>query len=328
MDEIKITVSDDLYLKLLDDKTEFGFGESKKNGFYSRALFYTYEYLTSKDRLERIKNILKESVGSKILSSVKEPELNEMARKINQKIQGSHYKPATVRQIYVRPTGILAPEIDRIICENNTQAASTTFRNILLEYISLPQYIREQLIFGKNYEVLLRAFKEKRKVLIKIDNGCATEYVMELFGLIRGKEEFHTYVTGYIYGENNTKELRALKLCTIQDAKIIEGTYSLSEEEKKEAGERIKQNPAFISGGYETVQVRFTDKGKSLYSHLYKDRPRYKEINGDIYTFECSVFQITNYLKSFGKEAVIINNSKIKNELKQFYLDALSVYSD
>lgn len=325
MEEVKITVSEDLYNKLSDDMMLFNYTDKSKNEFYTKVIINTYDLLTYEERIGHIRTILTDVLGEKFISSFSKPKQDEIARNINQQIQGKIFKEKASRKIYIRPNSKQATMLDEIIIENNNQASSTTFRNILSEYVALPQYVREQILFKDNYEKMKKALKTGRQIQVKTANG---NRVMDLYGLIKGKEEFHTYVVGFSQDRNDMRTIWSIKLCSIESVLIMNTALSITQDEIREAEEKSRQNPAFISGEYAVVNVRFTEYGKELYNLLYKDRPRIKEKNGDIYTFECSVFQLTNYLKAFGNSARVLDNENIKRNLKQFFSDALNAYSD
>ena len=56
-----------------------------------------------------------------------------------------------------------------------------------------------------------------------------------------------------------------------------------------------------------------------LYESLYKDRPNYESINGNIYTFYTNGAALVNYLKPFGRHAKILSPNELNETLLSFY---------
>ena len=56
-----------------------------------------------------------------------------------------------------------------------------------------------------------------------------------------------------------------------------------------------------------------------LYEALYKDRPNYESIEGNIYTFYTNGVALVNYLKPFGRHAKILSPIELNETLLSFY---------
>ena len=77
-----------------------------------------------------------------------------------------------------------------------------------------------------------------------------------------------------------------------------------------------------------TIKVRFSERGKALYEKIYLHRPPYTKISGDIYEFDCSVTQLTQYLQRFGKNAVVVEPENVRVDMEIYYVNAYQAYKN
>ena len=73
--------------------------------------------------------------------------------------------------------------------------------------------------------------------------------------------------------------------------------------------------------------VRMTERGKQMYQMIVKNRPYITYADGDLYHFDWPEMQLDDYFRRFGKDAVVIEPSSLKNKLKSYYSRALEAYS-
>ena len=72
--------------------------------------------------------------------------------------------------------------------------------------------------------------------------------------------------------------------------------------------------------------VRMTERGKQMYKMIVKNRPVVTTIEGDRYHFDWPELQLEEYLRRFGKEAVVIKPKSLKSRLRKYYEEALQAY--
>ena len=81
--------------------------------------------------------------------------------------------------------------------------------------------------------------------------------------------------------------------------------------------ENIKNNfDPFLSYGCET-KVRLTEHGIKHYDTVITNRPKVKEINGDIYTFHCSLENAKIYFPHFMDEAEILEPQELREWFRE-----------
>jgi len=330
--------------KLIDDMYLFNYlkdtGSTSYNDYYSTIIINTDEYIKDRYSYDETIKILKDNIPQEKLSDF---DYNRKIVNINYEIKGKSVQsgnnlfndsPIFIQWNEYTDKG---KKLSKIIDEGPDALAAKLFRNIIQTYLSLPQYIREQIVYKDQYDTLILIKEKNRRSTITTNSifydeknvKRNNEYYFELIDIVAGKEEFHTYVVGYVIKEDNTKEIKSFKLSSIKKVVAKMDITTITKEEKESICKKIKDGPAFLNHEYIEFKVKFTNEGQELYKKLYKDRPKFdsKKSNNDIFYFNCTEFQMINYLKQFGKDAILLEPIETRNQLINYYKDALESYS-
>ena len=107
-----------------------------------------------------------------------------------------------------------------------------------------------------------------------------------------------------------------------------EKKFEITESEKKAFRKKIQATgAAYFDSPTEDIEVLFTNKGISMYQTILHQRPSYTHKDGNLYTFNCTRRQASNYFFKFGKEALIIQPSELHEQILQNFKDAVTAYS-
>lgn len=107
-----------------------------------------------------------------------------------------------------------------------------------------------------------------------------------------------------------------------------EKKFEITESEKKAFRKKIQATgAAYFDSPTEDIEVLFTNKGISMYQTILHQRPSYTHKDGNLYTFNCTRRQASNYFFKFGKDALIIQPSELHEQILQNFKDAIAAYS-
>lgn len=335
MESTKLTISKDLYFKLLEDKMNYSF--KSDNDFLTTIIINTYEYQNKIKKIELIKKALLTSsnklanndLSQMILKHSNDTnfdkQLTEIAILLSSAIHNTSTLTSDQRKIvYIRDNAKTNGRLEIIYNETATLRAATLFENLLVDYINYPLYVREQIICIDNYTKLKEIKKTGISCKITTDKK---EYHFDIFDIVKGKEEYHYYVIG-IVKRNNKREIKCFKLSTISKVFKSNSINDITQDEIFDIENRLIKGAEWIGSIYvDNCLVRFDEKGLERYKQLYKDRPKMDDTDDKyVKSFSCSEMQLFNYLRQFGCHAIILNNEKLKKGLKTHYSEAAKAY--
>lgn len=323
-EKIKIHLTKEVYEILLKDCEAFEFfkvnGELNKNAFLSKLIINYYKTYQDKENnlINIISNELKEQVKDYKDLTMK------LVNKIN-KFSTSSNKEKFSSIISFKPTKETKMALSYI--ENYLLVGtglSEFFRNMFSSYASLSQDQREKIIFKTQYETILKAIKEDKKIFFTTMHGNGSTHESSPFSISTSKEELHCYLlTKY---KDNYKSYR---LNRIIEVTIINQNRELSEEDTSNFLRIIEHGPQFSYEENESqIIIKLTSKGKTLFRSHYIHRPKVDYIDGDYYYFSCSYAHIKTYFRRFGKEAFVVSPSLLQKDFMKFYLQAHESYKE
>ena len=324
-EKIKIHLTKEVYETILKDCEAFEFykinGELNKNAFLTKLINNYYKSYQEKE------NILISLIESEIKDSVKDYKdiTIKIVNKLN-KLESSPNKEKFSSILSFKPTKESQMSLSYI--ENYLlygKGISEFFRNMLTSYTSLPQDQREKIIFKTQYETLLKAIKQNKKVFFTTKNGRGSTHESSPYVITTSKEELHCYLlTKY---NNNYKSYR---LNRIEEVTIINEVNEINEFDKEKFNQIILHGPQFVYEKDEenTIIVKLTEKGKQLYKSHYVHRPNYDYVENDYYYFSCSYTHIKTYFRRFGKEAYIVSPNILQKDFIKFYKQAHESYQE
>ena len=80
-----------------------------------------------------------------------------------------------------------------------------------------------------------------------------------------------------------------------------------------------KNDPQYINSPIINCQIKLTKKGMKMFTKIFINRPNSYKFEDDVYYFEASINQLFQYFSRFGSDALVLNNEKISNRLRNFY---------
>lgn len=275
------------------------FGISTRNEFYNLLVSnYISEYV----------NHLEES-GKRILSMMEDlivarnkDELPAIARKIAWKDATALDSRERGEYISIRINTDNADTIAEMISSAiDNVKVSVFFRNLFLNYLSLPAYRREQIIFIDSYNTIAKALKEGLKISYR-NRSRKKSHIFSIYSLEQSDLEFHNYLIGSF---DHVPGAASIKLSSIETVRILN--------EKASFNDTFKQcYQAMEANGcqFGISELKYwkcylnADELRTYHGH-YLDRPAIyrqgSDDKGNWYIFNCSRFQLDSFFNAFGE---------------------------
>ena len=193
-DKIKIHLTPYVYDIILKDCEAFEFyksnGELNKNSFLSKLILnYYLSYQEKENSLISIieKELKEETRKYKDITLRLVNKLNKLSTSPNKEKYSSliSYKPT-------KETQMALSYIENYLL--NGSSLSEFFRNLFSSYASLAQDQREKIIFKSQYETILRAIKEDKKIFFTTKQGRGSNHESSPYSITTSKEELHCYL--------------------------------------------------------------------------------------------------------------------------------------
>lgn len=225
--------------------------------------------------------------------------------------------------VSLKPTRESQPVLDYIEqYALSGRTLSEYFRSMFASYASLPQDKREEIIFQPQYDAIVRAIREKKKVFLST-TGRKTNMEIAPYAIANSKEEMHLYVLGV------QKTCAPLRLSRITKVTRLSADAVFTEENVKLAEKMIKYGPQFNYRADEReVVVELTQKGVERYKKIYVHRPVPDRVEGNRYIFHCSYTQIVQYFVRFGGDAEVVSPQEVRDMVVSFHRWALWRYEN
>ena len=295
-----------------------------KNAFLSQLVLNYWEYhkLKQLDLYNKILETIKDNTylddnKTKNLSSIIIGKINkEIATELVDKFDSTiSFKPT-------KETEAVVSYINEYLLFNTS--FSEYFRNMFVSYCALPQDMREQIIFKNQYNTILQAIKNKKRIFVTLNDNKRTRLEISPYSFARSKEEIHIYLLF-----KHSTACKSIKLSKIQSATIIDKDTVFNEEEEKLFKKMTKYGPQFQPTFNEKdIVVRLTPKGQQLYHKIYIHRPIPEIIDNDKMIFKCSYSQIVQYFSRFGSEVEIISPTEVQQIIYNFHYSFVAKYSN
>ena len=324
-EKIKISLPSFANDIILKDSENFIFfkDENKinKNAFINTLIINYYEEFSNNERSFNgdLLKILKD-----VDEDIKDEVFDNIIKIISKKNKQNEKDSKTVT-ISFKPTKMSNKAIEYI---NNilitNESISSYYRKLLTSYAHKPQNERELIIFKENYDLLNKSIKDNLKVCVSLKNGVMYKD-LSVYKIVSSKDELFNYV---LFVDSNNAQ-HTLRLAKIQNVSIIPKERDIPSEVINIFERQIKygvQYPIYTSE-IEIIIVKMSEKGKDLFKRLYLYRPTPFKIENDLYYFDCSYNQVSQYFRRFGKEGIIISPSNLANSLSNFYYSASRAYN-
>lgn len=137
--------------------------------------------------------------------------------------------------------------------------------------------------------------------------------------LVKTEDEQYNYLIGCVQKKGYLRIL-SLHLYELKDIYLTKEIYSFLEEDIVLFEKSLIRGPRKVNIRTARILVELTEKGKQLFRKMYVNRPIPASIDGNIYTFECSVDNIFIYFSRFGKETTILEPITLRNQKKVLFI--------
>lgn len=324
LEKIKISVQKNTYDILIKDCQNFNFYKNEntlnKNLFLNTLIINYYERFSANE--ESFKDSMLEAINERI-DYEQDILLEKLLNIIRKKESLDDDKKTEI--INLKPTKLSEKQI--LFIENNlvnNNSISSYYRNLFTSYAHMPQNYRELIIFKDNYDLITEAIEKKKRADLTLRNGEIIKNA-SIYKLEHAKEELFNYV---LLETENNKPI-TLRLSKIKYVYLLNIKSSVSTDAINIFERQIKygvQYP-FYSYNEEQVVVKMTERGKELFKKMYIYRPIPDKIEGNLYYFNCSHNQITQYFKRFGYDGIIIAPISLAEAMNKYYYLASKKYN-
>ncbi len=314
--KIKVNLDEHCYQTLLSDMKLFSItkndGTINKNKFMNLLFENFYD-----DYMEKVKHT------SNLASSIMQ-ELHidtRLANEFAMLFQGKENmeKEASYTESI---TFVLTTENDyifeSILTSFKYQTTSQFFRNLVIEYLKLPQYEREKVIFKSNVTLIQKAIEEQKVVRLFLKNETID---MALYQMGTSKEELYLYLLGKVNNKNYSVHISKIKKVI-----ILNTSFQFTKEETELFDDIIFNGIQFPYQEPCYAEIKLNKIGKRMYERRYLHRPPVRKIEGDIYYFSCSFDHLMFYFLAFGKNVMILSPKSLENNMKYEHLNAFKLY--
>ena len=311
--KIKVNLTESSYNKLIEDIRLFKISKSdktvNKNKFIN-MLYKNYSLIYEKN-MDKTINTINTLVQDNELSK-------EIALKLQNDIADSK------NNYFNKSLTFILNEENSIVFEDFEEnlmyiSASAYFRNMIMEYLSYPQYKREEIIYQDRIDKILKAIEKKNIIHFKSKD---TSVVFKPYKLGTSKEELYSY----LIGKNDKGGVVSYNISNIKDIIIKRDTFLFTDDEIKNFEDNIKNGIQFPFSQPYKVTIKLTPKGMEIFERRYVNRPTPILVEGNKYTFCCSFYQLKSYFLAFGKECYI-EGKTLRDSISEEYLNTINMYN-
>lgn len=327
MEKIKIYVTERIANILTKDAEGFEFfkkdGRTLNKNALLTNLVVNYHKKFTQEQAE-LSDFLKKKISAS--AEIKEKRLNDLCFELCEKLNERAAAPNGEKfdkLVSLKPTRESESVVNYI--EEYCLAGRTLseyFRSMFASYAALPQDQRELIVFKPQYDAIVKAVRERKRVFITTRWGRGQKTECSPYAVVASKEELHCYV------------LAASRSCNpIRLSRITSVTQLASDAEftpaETELFEKMKTyGPQFIyRAGESEVLVELTAKGMEKYKRIYVHRPVPVKTENNYFYFNCSHMQIVQYFVRFGEDAKIVYPQCVRDEVYNFHRRALEKYA-
>lgn len=314
-DKIKLNLCSYTYYILIEDMFDFGFmksdGSINKQGFLIHLI--TKCYAARKEKFKLIKKLTDNNKYTyKILQTLDYIENDDIDTNY-------HHKNFTIE-----PTKTFKVLLDEIEAnELNFELSLQSFlRNMLNEYVHLPKYKREKILFADEYNKIKKVIYEKNIIILNL--GTETLNLAPIILSHSFNETFNYCLCKNLNSKTGT--FISIKLCKFTNLIVKDRVYIIHHEEIKRANEMVGYGIQYASLDVIKFSCSFTKKGFHLFDSLNLNRPHVINYENDIYTITCTRTHFNTYLRPLGREMKIIEPQELIDSVKRFYLQSLNIY--
>ena len=182
---------------------------------------------------------------------------------------------------------------------------------------------REKIIRKDRFEIISNAIS--KRVMLKLEMG-GNVYMVKPIEIIPDGNRGNYLLCLSTPVNSDEYTVHAPRISNISKVTKIDSKWTISKEEKASADKFIEEKGiANVSSALQDYCVKMTEMGKAIYRRIVTKDVSLVKIEGDIYHFKSSEYAMSYFMRSFGKEAVILNED-MRKKYMEFYREALEAY--
>ena len=212
--------------------------------------------------------------------------------------------------------------------ESNAYSAPSKYLKALLEeYARLSPSERERVYYAAVIRQQIEPALEAGHLLEIRMSG--KRFILRPHGLIADPFNSHLYLVGMARQEDKLTEqesIASFRVSRLEQVKQKKQNGKLTIEEKRAVEKQLQQlGVQYLVGTRDHIKVRLTPTGQREFLQRSYMRPVLEEVQGDVYSFNCSPRQARNYFFSFGKNVEILEPGSLRREFMKNYRDAAKI---
>lgn len=324
-EKYKIYLPREIKARLFNDAELFEFnkndGSVNLNAFLKELLINYFS--PHRERKQQLLDTILSDLGE--FSSISKEDASLLADKIiNTYLQADSNLSKNDAIVTLTVSGKALQIVQTI--ENNLLAnisLSQYLKELFVSYLSIARGNRERIIFRENFDILEDAIKNNTVVTFSTSSlGKDVTFALNPYIIAVSKEEQCNYILCYDEETGHTRSFRISRITNLfPTTRHFEHNESISEELQEIA----HRNPQSASKNVE-AKVRLTERGEKMFVMITKNRPEVLKKEGNLYYFNWPSFQLEEYFKRFGKEAVVLEPERSHEIIETFYERGLEAY--
>ena len=203
---------------------------------------------------------------------------------------------------------------------------------LLEEYSELPFIERERIVKKSIINTIEDAISSKTYLDLTTKRGeKKTSFYVKPYKILSDPLNTRSYLVCWSRPEGSnaqTMTIRSYAIHRLNKVELIRDKWDpLSTRDVHLIEEKIAHNSsAFLSDETETIRIKISPEGESIYHVKLAFRPKIIKKEGDIYIFTCSPKQAFNYFFNFGDTIEILEPITLREEFKNKYTTASKLY--
>ena len=207
---------------------------------------------------------------------------------------------------------------------SNNENNSEKLFDLVNQYMLLPKYKREKILYNDNFEKISEAISKNKKVRINYERETdkieKESLKIEPYNIFTTKEEEHNYIYAWCDEYNKFWKFRLSNIasifnCTEKAVHKLDYTVNKGKEDF---------STAFIG---EKIKIKVLIKDKYLYKRITFNKPEEITNDGDIYWFECPFDMAVAYFSQFLEKCEIIEPIELREKMKEKIKEAYENYN-
>lgn len=323
-EKYKIYIPDEMKTRLQLDAELFEFtkkdGSVNLNAFLKELLVnYFDQYRARKEQL--LAEILADLAEFPSVPQKDAPAIAD--RLINTYMKNEKYRTGRGTAITLTVSG-RSLDVMRSI-ENNLlkeSSLSQYINDLFSSYLSVSRDGRERIIFRDTFEELEEAIRRRGVISFSSTSAPGAVFTVDPYVIAASKEEQCNYL---LCADTRWRLLRTFRISRIRTLYTTSAKYEPDEKIRARLLEIGAKNPQSASKSID-AEVRLTDRGVRKFQLIVKNRPDVLRKDGNTYYFHWPKYQLEEYFKRFGYDAVIVSPADSRANMRSFYVRSFDAY--